>query len=72
MRYSGDMNEHTEQRGGRLQWMETPTDAEIDAAVRAMPDERLAENYRHAAKHPGTEWHRLLSAEIGRRDGGGK
>lgn len=41
---------------------------EITALVQGYTDEQLARNYRVASEQPGTEWHRLLSEEIGRRD----
>ncbi len=55
-------------------WLETDwlKPAELDALVRGYSDKQLAEHYQSAAKQPGTEWHRLLSDEIGRRDGGGR
>lgn len=46
------------------------TDAELHTLIRGMPDERLRENYKHAATHPGTDprsWDKLLLAEIVRR-----
>ena len=49
-------------------WMEPPTQQEIDALVRGYDDDRLQENYAKAAEHPGTEWHRILLAEMYRRD----
>lgn len=43
----------------------------IDALVRGYSDAQLAVCYREAARRPGTEWLRLLSEEIGRRDAHG-
>jgi hypothetical protein len=48
--------------------MQDPTQQEIDALVRGYDDDRLQENYARAAEQPGTEWHRILLAEMYRRD----
>jgi hypothetical protein len=48
--------------------MEPMTDQEIDALVRGYDEDRLRENYVKAAEQPGTEWHRILLAEMYRRD----
>jgi hypothetical protein len=58
--------------GMELKWIEPLSPAELDAVIRGYTDEKLAARYQDAAKHPGTEWHRLLSAEIGRRDALGR
>jgi hypothetical protein len=50
-----------------MKWMEPLTDQEIDALVRGYDDDRLRENYAKAAEQPGTEWHRILLAEMYRR-----
>jgi hypothetical protein len=39
---------------------------EIVDVVQGYPDEKLAEFYQRSLA--GTEWHRILSEEIGRRD----
>lgn len=44
------------------------TEAELVQLVQGYSDEKLAELYRTARAHPGTDWVRRLSAEIGRRD----
>ena len=49
-------------------WMPLPTKQEIDALVRGYDEDMLRENYAKAAEHPGTEWHRILLAEMYRRD----
>lgn len=49
-------------------WTEPMTDQEIAAHVRRYDDDRLRENYAEAARQPGTEWHRILLAEMYRRD----
>jgi hypothetical protein len=46
--------------------------ADAHALVRGYSDQRLAECYRESSRQPGTLWHRMLSDEIGRRDGGGR
>ena len=51
-----------------MKWMEPLTQQEIDALVRGYDNDRLQENYTKAAGHPGTEWHRILLAEMYRRD----
>lgn len=43
------------------------TDQELLALVRSYTEQRLRENYAAAAKHPGTDWHRRLLAELRRR-----
>jgi hypothetical protein len=48
-------------------WWARPEPQEIDELVRGYTEERLRENYAHAAIHPGTEWERILRAEMRRR-----
>jgi hypothetical protein len=50
-----------------MTWLEPPTEAEVRQIIRDMPDDRLMLNYDKAAEQPGTEWHRLLLAEMHRR-----
>lgn len=50
--------------GSGFKWR---TSQEIDALVRGYDDDRLQEQHALAAEEPGTEWHRVLLAEMRRR-----
>jgi len=59
--------EITEEETVRISWMRNPTEEEIRQLVQSYPEARLRENYAIAARHPGTEWHRILLAEMRQR-----
>jgi len=47
--------------------MKPPTDEEVRQLIRGYDEATLRENHAIAARQPGTEWCRLLTAEIVRR-----
>ena len=58
------MSTETERGYGTLPYL---TPAEVDALVLGYSDEKLADVAASASEQPGTEWDRLLSAEMRRR-----
>jgi len=56
-------------RDGRgYSWIAPMSACELEAHVRSLPDRRLSEAYQRACAQPRSEWYRLLSEEISRRD----